>query len=579
MQKYSVRPSIPKEAGENLRDYPELTRGLLFSRGIGDAEEAEKFFNPDYESHAHDPFLLAGMDRAADRIISAVKNGEKICIYSDYDADGIPGAVILHDFFKKIGVKNLAFSGRERGKGVGETGVSPSRNTGRSPLGTEGFLNKAYPNSNLGGFMNYIPHRRDEGFGLNLNAVNEIADGGAKLLITVDCGVADAEEIGEANRRGMEVIITDHHLPNGELPEAFAILNPKLKDSTYPFKELCGSAVAYKLVQAVLSRERFGMKEGMEKWLLDMVGLATLADMVPLTGENRMFAHYGLKVMRKSPRIGMQKLLAKLRINQRHITEDDIGFMIAPRINAASRMGLPDDAFNLLATDDEAVAGELAEHLDRINSERKGVVASMVKEIRKIIAERSEKETMKKIVVIGNPMWKPALLGLAANSLVDDHDRPVFVWGREADGSFKGSCRSCGKVNMLELMKAVSPGVFADFGGHKMSGGFTVTDGKIHSLEDELLKALEKAGKESAPDADFVDAALSLERADWKTYSEIEKFAPFGVGNPKPVFLFENAEIAGVKKFGKAGDHWNFLSKRRTEKKFPPSRFFPRRNP
>lgn len=202
-----------------------------------------------------------------------------------------------------------------------------------------------------------------------------------------------------------------------------------------------------------------------------------------------MFAHYGLKVMRKSPRVGLQKLLAKLRINQRYITEDDIGFMIAPRINAASRMGSPDDAFNLLATEDEVKAGELAEHLDTINNERKGIVASMVKEIRKIIAERSEKETMKKIVVIGNPMWKPALLGLAANSLVDDHDRPVFIWGREVDGSFKGSCRSCGKVNMLEIMKAVSPGVFKDFGGHKMSGGFTIVSEKIHSFEEELLKS------------------------------------------------------------------------------------------
>src|SRR3989338_1270057 len=362
MPKYSVREAPPSEIERELLGYSPLVRQLLVGRGIVSAEEAEKFLNPHYENHSHDPFSMKDMEKAVKRVLRAIQNNERIAIFSDYDADGIPGAVALHDFFKKLG-----------------------------------YLN----------FENYIPDRHGEGFGLNVKAVEQLNNAGAKLLITIDCGITDTEEVANANKLGIDVIITDHHLPppsrkasEGQardgLPPAFAILNPKQADCAYPEKMLCGSGVVFKLIQALCSHLSLNAKRytlnaispGWEKWLLDLVGLATLSDMVPLTGENRVFAHFGLKVLRKSPRRGLYELLSVLRLNRAELTEDDIGFSIAPRINAASRMGAPMDAFRLFATTDAAEAGALARHLNKINDERKGKVASLVKEVRKIVQER-----------------------------------------------------------------------------------------------------------------------------------------------------------------------------------------------
>ncbi len=351
MPKYIVREAPSEEIEKNLLGYSPLVRQLLYGRGITSAEEAEKFMNPHYENHSHNPFLMKDMEKAVERILRAIQHNERIAIFSDYDADGIPGAVVLHDFFKQIG-----------------------------------YLN----------FENYIPDRHGEGFGLNTVAIKQFSNSETKLLITIDCGITDIEEVKQANEFGIDVIITDHHLPNGGgLPTAYAILNPKQPNCAYPEKMLCGSGVVFKLVQALVFRihdsalkvngQQFTFPVGQEKWLLDMVGLATLSDMVPLQGENRVFAHFGLKVLRKSRRKGLLELLSILRMNRQDLTEDDVGFSISPRINAASRMGVPMDAFRLFATTDDAEAATLARHLDKINNERKGKVASLVKEVRRVI--------------------------------------------------------------------------------------------------------------------------------------------------------------------------------------------------
>jgi single-stranded-DNA-specific exonuclease len=336
MSKYSTADTPLEDIKENLKVYSELTQTLLFNRNITSEEEAEIFLNPDYERDIYDPFLIMGMERAVERILSAIENEEKIVIYGDYDCDGIPGSVVLHDFFKKIGYKD---------------------------------------------FENYIPHRHEEGYGFHAHAVEEFAKEGVGLVITVDCGITDVDAVKRADELGIDVIITDHHLPQETLPPAFVILNSKQKEDTYPDDMLCGAGVAWKLVQALLARGRkekiFDVSDGWEKWLLDMAGLSTIADMVPLLKENRALAHFGLKVLRKSPRPGLQKLLRKAKVAQVHLTEDDVGFMIAPRINAASRMDVPMEAFRLLSTDDEIVAGELSEHLHNINNERKLSVAVM----------------------------------------------------------------------------------------------------------------------------------------------------------------------------------------------------------
>jgi single-stranded-DNA-specific exonuclease len=297
--------------------------------------------------------------------------------------------------------------------------------------------------------------------------------------------------------------------------------------------------------------------------------------MVPLIGENRALAHYGLKVLRKSPRLGLMKLLSLLKIEQSNLTEDDIGFSISPRINAASRMGDPEDAFKLFIAKDEVEADLAARHLDHINNERKGVVASMVKEVRKIMKERNS-DSLKKVIVIGNPEWKPSLLGLVANSLVDDHSCPVFLWGRDGGNVLKGSCRSDGSVSLIALMQAVEAGIFEEFGGHHMSGGFSVIQEKVHLLEEKLQISYEKLTIESTyvPEEVVVDAKISLDEVMEGNYRLIEKLAPYGTGNPKPLFLFERIEIESVRSFGKENNHLEIIFKNSHGRKVKAVGFF-----
>jgi single-stranded-DNA-specific exonuclease len=531
MKKYVLRDQIPNEVNNELKSFSDLERLLLLNRGISNEDEATKFLNPNYDNHLHDPYLLKDMKKAVKRILDAIEKDEKIAIYSDYDADGIPGAVILSDFFKKIGYEN---------------------------------------------FINYIPLRNEEGFGLNHEAIDSLAKDDVKLLITIDCGISDVEQVETAEGHGIDVIITDHHIPKNKLPKAFAIINPKQKGCKYPEKMLCGAGVAFKLVQALIQgMPPDGFPKGQEKWMLDMVGLATLSDMVPLLGENRVLAYYGMKVLQKSPRVGLVRLFSILNIDKTTASEDDIAFMITPRINAASRMGIPLDAFKLLSTTDEVEAGILAEHLNKKNDERKGVVASMVREIKKKIHERDEQ--MKNVLVLGNPEWKPSLLGLVANSFSDEHNRPVFLWGREgSNGSaiIKGSCRSGGGVDIVKLMEKAKD-VFLEYGGHKGAGGFSVMQENIHTLEEKLNKAfLELKQKNGEVDEIFVDKKLSLHDVNWETYSVVEKFAPFGFENPKPLFLFENIKIEGVKLFGKEKNHLELKFKNGSRRDITAMAFF-----
>lgn len=530
MKKYSLRKPVSANDMVSLREYPELVQHLLFHRGIKTPEDVDMFLNSDYKKHTHNPFLMKDMEKAVKRVLDAIDANEKIIIYSDYDADGIPGGVLLHDFFKKIGFTN---------------------------------------------FENYIPHRHDEGYGVHLEAVENFAKSGAKLLITVDCGIADVAEVARAEELGINVIVTDHHEPPKVSPPAYAILDPKRDGETYPYKFLCGSGVVWKLIQGILEKRSELLKPGAEKWLLDLVGLATLSDMVPLTGENRVLARYGLLVLRKTPRPGIVKLLRKLNISQRHLTEDDIGFMISPRINAASRMGHPQDAFELLATEDEARAGALASHLDAINSERKGVVASLVKEMKKTLAHRVQNGGVKNVIVLGNPDWRPSLLGLAANALIEEHGKPVFLWGREGGEYIKGSCRSEGMTDVVALMRATN-GLFLEFGGHTMSGGFSVDSDRVHFLEKGLLEAYEILAEKGFAEEEeaFVDKNFSIDDVNWQTWNIIDKLSPFGMENPKPLFMFENIEVATMKQFGKEANHLELSFKNTSGKSIRAIAFF-----
>lgn len=499
------------EENGGLSAYDPLTQQLLVRRGIATAKDAERFLNPSYDDHLHDPFLLTDMEKAVARILHSIANDERIAIYSDYDCDGIPGGVLLHDFFTAIGYTN---------------------------------------------FENYIPHRHTEGYGFNEASVPSFAEKGTKLIITVDCGITDIAAVARAQKEGIDVIVTDHHEPGEILPPAYAILNPK-RDTAYPFQGICGAAVAYKLVQALLIRGKesgaITLGEGQEKWWLDLVGLATVADMVPLVDEGRVFARYGLQVLRKSRRPGIQHLLRKAGSNQQYLTEDDIGFTIAPRINAASRMDDPEDAFHMLRTKDEGEASAHVLHLEKLNNERKGVVASMVKEAKKRILQH---ENVPPIIVMGNPEWRPSLVGLVANSLADEFTRPAFLWGRDGNGAIKGSCRSDGVTSVVHIMEHARD-TFVTFGGHHASGGFSVSHENVHALADVLSSVYEKIKDASLipEDRSSIDATLSLDDVDEKLMRTLDQFAPFGVGNHKPLFEFRDVVPIEVNVFGKAHNH------------------------
>ena len=512
-----------------LVSYDDLTAALLARRGVLTKEDAEKFLNPSYDEHLHDPLLMTDMSLAAERLGMAIQSGESIAIWSDYDCDGIPGAVLLHDFLKKVEAS----------------------------------------------FEIHIPHRHDDGYGMNVGGIEMLAKSGVKLIVTVDSGITDVASIARAKELGVDVIVTDHHLPRlseasseggpkENLPDALAIINPNARaDEKYPFKELCGAAVAWKLVCATLAvspelREKVPI--GWEKWLLDMVGLATVADMVPLVDENRVFAVYGIKVLRKSPRIGLQKLCRGMRCDQRLLTEDDVGFMIAPRINAASRMGDAKDAFKLFTTEDENEADILAKKLEKANRTRKAEAGVITRAVHARLKDRGEVRT---VIALGDPEWRPALLGPVAGNIADEYERPVFLWGREGlpagrqgTGKLKGSMRSGGGVHALELMRAAED-TFAEFGGHANAGGFTVRDDAVFFLEDKLVEAHARLGTQNNTEdlSEHADAIITIGEVTESFFKKIECLSPFGMQNPKPVFLLREVIVREISRFGKSEEH------------------------
>jgi single-stranded-DNA-specific exonuclease len=486
-----------------------LFNQLLRLRGLDTAAKAEAFVHLDYDTQLHSPLLLHDMLAACQRVETAIQHHEQIAIFSDYDCDGIPGAVVLYDFFTAIGYQS---------------------------------------------FQNYIPHRHYEGFGLSELAIDRLAADGVTLIITIDCGTSNIQEVDYAQSKGIDVIITDHHEPEAVLPKAVAVVNPKLGE--YPFSDLCGAAVAFKLTQALLERESYGVASGQEKWWLDMVGVATIADMVPLVGENRVLAHYGLQVLRKSRRPGLQQLLRKAKASQLHLTEDDIGFTIGPRINAASRMDTPEDAFYMLSETDEKKASQRVSHLEDLNTKRKSMVAQMTKELHKRLQQVEE---LPEVLVFGSPDWRPSLVGLAANKLAGEYNRPVFIWGKDGNGVYKGSCRSGGGASVVTLMQTV-PEVFLEYGGHHVAGGFAVKDEAIFTFGENLNTAMKELGNSAiVAEPTVIDAHLGLDEVNPFLIGQLNQLAPFGMGNKKPLFAFVDVSGSSVEVFGKTKEHTKII--------------------
>jgi len=505
MKKWKSVEPFSDKLSEKLSGYSDLTKGLLSRAGIEDKESAEKFLNPDYERDTHDPYLSKDMKKAVGRVLKAIDENEKIAVFGDYDADGIPGTAILNSFFEKIEYKN---------------------------------------------FNSYIPDRYEEPYGLSVEAVETFYQQGASLIITVDCGITDIPAVNKANEYGIDVIVTDHHLPHEKLPEAFAIVNHKQEDDEYPYKYLCGAATAWKLVQAILLKRDFDLPKGWEKWLLDLVAISTVCDMVALTGENRVLVKYGLQVLRKTPRVGLQSLFKKGGVKQNFIAEDDIGFVIGPRINIASRMSHGSDAFKMLTTEDALVANTLADHLEGLNAQRKETVQVILDSVEETI------DTDKPVIARGDSGWRIGVLGLTANRLAEKYEKTVCLWAENHQGEIKGSIRSDGTVHVLDLFNEMGGDeFFLDFGGHIASGGFSLDKSKLPEFEEKMLEAYKKVGgKESDYGTVFIQDKLKLSEVNNSLFNEIDKFAPFGMENPKPNFLFEKVEVEDVREFGKNGN-------------------------
>lgn len=481
----------------------ELQETILARLGLSENEK-ESFLYPEYKlGHLSD---FEDMQKAVGRIYKAVKDGEQIGIYADYDCDGIPGAVIMLDLFKALKIQDRVHI--------------------------------------------YIPDRHDEGYGLSTPGLDVLEAKGVSLIITVDLGITAIAEVADARSRGIDIIVTDHHEPLSEYPAALAVIHPK--NGNYINQDPCGAGVAFYLVCAFLEkhREEFDIKEGFEKWLLDLVAFATLSDMVPLLGENRMLVTFGMIVMKKTRRVGLRTLFAEQKIDPDMLTETDLTFTIAPRLNAASRMATPMLAFELLSTEDRSRALVLVKELEKINSERKTLVARIVKEAHKKLEARELPE----IVVIGDLSWRPAVLGLVATKLQEAYNKSFFVWGESGDGLIKGSCRMKDEHHAAYLFQALPEGALLHAGGHQGAGGFAVEKEKIHFLEQELNKAIERVFHvKEEKNSELINSVLAI--ATVRHLQSIRSLAPFGVGNSQPLFMFEKVKITSTKMFGKNKEH------------------------
>jgi single-stranded-DNA-specific exonuclease len=459
---------------------------------------------------------MKSVQESITRIKTAVDNNEKIVIYADYDADGIPGAVILSSLFDALKYTNYEV---------------------------------------------YFPHRHEEGYGIHIDALQKIKKDGTNLVITIDVGITAHEAAQWAHDHDLDMIITDHHEPlcnddgSQHLPNAYLLVNPKQEGCSYPDPMLCGCAVIYKVIQAFLNtyREEYNIHEGWEKWMLDMVGLATISDMVPLTEENRVFSYFGMKVLRQSKRPGLRALIKDAGLQLTKLTEEDIAFSVTPKINAASRMSHPKEAFSTLRAATMVDAQVRSKQLTQLNNERKKIVASTIKEALGKLRKRDTHD----IIVIGSPLWQAGILGLVASKLVEKYHCPVFVWSEE-QRTIKGSCRSTENINLVELMTQATPDTFTQYGGHAAAGGFSCEKKEVHFLQERLDAAYQGYRKKHVKEDIKVlpiDMSLTLSDVSMNTYRELRRLAPFGQANPKPLFLFKNLVPIAVEQFGKQSNH------------------------
>lgn len=480
---------------------PLLAARLLVSRGITDPLEADQFINGG-EQDIHDPLLLDGMEAAVDRIRAALAQREKIRVYGDYDADGVSSTSLMIHLLRRLGAD----------------------------------------------FDSYIPHRMLEGYGLNNAAIDKAKASGVSLLITVDTGVSAVSEIAYAKELGIDVIVTDHHEPPDQLPEPYALVNPKKPGCPYPYKQLAGVGVALKLAQALLGR--------WPEELLEYAVIGTVADLMPLTGENRVIVRQGLGQMRSTSNPGIKALLKVSGIAAREVNETHIGFALGPRINASGRLLSADTAVRLLTTESPEEAEVLAAELDALNKERQQIVEQMTKEAVQMAENKKKNGEWPKVMVLASPDWNVGVIGIAASKIVERCYRPTIVLGIDSQtGAAKGSARSIAGFDMHKALSQCAD-LMDHFGGHPMAAGMTLHSSKLEELEQRLCRIAE----ESLAADDYIpimkaDLCCSLQEASAESIRYLEKLAPFGTGNPSPRFLFTGLSIRELRTMGKEQQH------------------------
>ncbi|MFN8057579.1 MAG: single-stranded-DNA-specific exonuclease RecJ [Vicinamibacterales bacterium] len=476
-------------------EVPPLVAHLLRLRGIVEPEAAHRFLYPSLD-HLHDPRLLTGVPVAVERLSAAIAARERIAVHGDYDVDGITSTVILRRALHLLG----------------------------------------------GDVIHFIPDRLRDGYGLQPEAVDRLAAEGARVIVSVDCGIRSVEAANRAVALGVDLIITDHHEPEDELPRALAVINPKRPDCAYPDKQLAGVGVALKLVQALCAAH------GRERWLPSFVKVAaigTLADVVPLVGENRVITKIGLEGLTRGPNaVGLRSLIDVAGLSGKTLDSFHISFMIAPRVNAAGRMSSPDIATRLLLAADEAdlgLAKSLAGQLNDENLKRQAEEADLVSQARKVI-EHDPAVGAHNVLVVGGEGWHRGVIGIVASKLVDAYHKPAIVLSVDGDVAH-GSCRSIPAFDMLGALTQCAP-LFARFGGHRQAAGLTMDS----RLVPEFRRQINQIADEVLDPEDLVprlriDGDLALSAIDGPLVQALERLAPFGAGNPRPLFSAENVEI------------------------------------
>ena len=483
-----------------------LFERILAARGLTTRAARQAFLQPDYAAVKHDPFLLPDMEKAVVRLKQARERGEKIVIYGDYDIDGLSATALLLDAFGKFGFE-----------------------------GVDAF----------------IPNRVVEGYGMTMGAVDKVRDMGADLIVTVDTGSLCHAEIDYASSLGIDTVVTDHHNVAEMPPPSVAAVNPKFSGHTYPFRDLCGAGVAFKLVQA-LQTELDGLPDGYEKWLLDLVALGTVCDIVTLADENRANVYWGLEVLKKQQRPGLKALMAVAGIEPEQVNARHLGFGLGPRMNAAGRLETAQHALDMLVAHDGLAALEASEKLEELNIKRRSIQDAIFEEA----CVQAEKLANDRVLVVSSDGWNHGVIGIVASKLVEKYKRPVFIIGERGEEA-TGSARSFGDFSAADAVRAADD-IIIKGGGHGAAAGVTLETEKIDDFRrrvNEFYDSLQLTNQERylLPRADVEIDDFS--EIDEELVANLAKMEPFGNGNPEPVLKIATANVLSVQRMGTDGQH------------------------